>query len=316
MKIKILKSIGFIVVLLIILILLSKLFEPKNNSVEAGMHNRGASGILAEPDNTIDVIVVGNSEAYTSIIPMELWNEYGYTSYVCASPEQPLALSVKLIEEYTKHQKPKVVMLEASSIHLTDDLSEASDQVLNLALKVFEYHDRWKNLSREDFSKKPEYNTVNSMKGYEYSNDVMSYTPAVRHEKNANPAKIPMSNQMYIKIINKICKRINAKLIIVSTPSDKLWSNETHDAIQSFCDKNEIEYLDLNMHKDEISIDWKNETRDGGEHLNHAGALKTTKFIGKYLYESEILESHKDDDRYSYWSEQYKEYKKVVEANT
>lgn len=92
-------------ILTIILILLSMLFEPKNNSVKAGMHNRSASGILAEPENTIDMIVVGNSEAYTSIIPMELWNDYGYTSYVCASPEQSLPLSVRLLRRIIKETK-------------------------------------------------------------------------------------------------------------------------------------------------------------------------------------------------------------------
>ena len=112
MKIKILKSVSFICILLVILILLSRLFEPKNNSVEAGMHYRGASGILAEPDNTIDVIFIGNSEAYSSIIPMEMWNDYGYTSYVCASPEQLLPVSTKILGESIKRQKPKVVVLE------------------------------------------------------------------------------------------------------------------------------------------------------------------------------------------------------------
>ena len=58
--------------------------RPKNNYVEYGMHYRGASGILAEEENTIDTIIIGNSEAYSSIIPMELWKDYGYTSYNCA----------------------------------------------------------------------------------------------------------------------------------------------------------------------------------------------------------------------------------------
>jgi len=302
-------------ILVIILIALSKVFEPKNNSVEAGMHNRGASGILAEPDNTIDAIIVGNSEAYTSIIPMELWNEYGYTSYVCASPEQPLALSVKMVGETIKHQKPKVIMLEASSIHISQDLSEASDQTLNYLLKVFQYHDRWKNLTKEDFTQSPEYTTINCMKGYEYSKDVKGYkAPHRKKKEKEEPAKVPRINQMYVAAINQICKHNNIKFMIVSTPSSKYWSNETHDAIQNLCDRYNIEYLDFNIHSHEIQIDWEKETRDVGDHLNHSGAIKTTKGIGRYFSENGLLENHKDDERYSHWNQQYEEYKKVVEA--
>ena len=97
-----------------LLLLLSAILHPKNNSVEAGIHSRGASGLLAEPEDTIDVIVVGNSEAYTSIIPMELWNDYGFTSYVCASPEQSLPQSVRFVYEACKTQNPKIIMLESN----------------------------------------------------------------------------------------------------------------------------------------------------------------------------------------------------------
>lgn len=302
-------------ILTVILILLSMVFNPKNNSVEAGIHYRGACGILAEPDDTIDMVVVGNSEAYTSIIPMELWKYYGFTSYLCASPEQPLPVSVKLAGESVKHQKPKVIMLEASNIHNTYDLSDASDQILNYVLKVFQYHDRWKHLGKEDFTSKPEYNTVNYMKGYEYANDVNGCEKQSLEKKNDNnPELIPKSNQLYLKMINQICKQNGAKFIIVSVPSYKYWSNEVHEVIKEFCDKNEIEYVDLNTCEDEISIDWKKDTRDNGEHLNYSGAIKVTEYIGKYLNKEKILEDHRNDEKYKHWNEQYNSYKDIVES--
>lgn len=312
MKIKIIKSICFVLILSVILILLSKLLEPKNNSVEAGMHYRGASGVLAEPDNTIDVVYIGNSEAYTSIIPMEMWNDHGYTGYVCASPEQLLPVSTKILGETVKHQKPKLIVLEASNLNVISDLSEASDQVLNYGLKVFQYHDRWKNLSKEDFTTKPEYTTENYMKGYEYSDMVAGLDIDSSSEKKMDEVAIPKSNQAYVKLIKKIGEQNGAKLVMVSVPCYEYWSHKTHDEIQGFCDKNGIDYIDLNLNKDDVGIDWKNDTSDRGNHLNHKGALKTTKYLGKQLKERYKLEDHRHDEKYKHWNEQYEKYKDIV----
>ena len=59
MKKIIFKCITFLLILLVILIILSKIFVPKNNTKEAGLENKYilASGIYLEPENTIDVLV-------------------------------------------------------------------------------------------------------------------------------------------------------------------------------------------------------------------------------------------------------------------
>ena len=62
MKKIIAKSIIFLSILLIVLILLSKVFQPKNNTLEAGAEDKLADGVLAEPENTLDLIVIGESE--------------------------------------------------------------------------------------------------------------------------------------------------------------------------------------------------------------------------------------------------------------
>ena len=311
LRTKVIKCVIFILLLMFFLILLSKLFYPKNNNVDAGIHSRGASGILAEPRDSIDVIFYGNSEAYTSIIPLELWNDYGYTSYVCASPEQKLPQSVRFIFENHKNQHPKIIVLEANNIFSTSKLSDASDQFLNCKLKVFQYHDRWKSLKKDDLSLKTNFNTINYMKGYEYSDDIAGVYEENTENETGETGIISKSNSMYINIINNFCKENGIKFIILSSPSIKYWNHSTHDSIQSFCDKNGIEYVDLNL-SDEVNVDWTKDTRDYGDHLNHTGALKVTKYVGKYLHEKNILKNHKDDDRYKQWDDSYEQYKRKV----
>lgn len=62
----------FLLILALLLVPLSLIFRPKNNSQEAGMEEPRANGILAEPENSIDVLFLGNSLAYCSMNPMEI----------------------------------------------------------------------------------------------------------------------------------------------------------------------------------------------------------------------------------------------------
>ena len=169
---RIIKCIIFIIIFLIIIAILSKIFIPKNNTLEAGLGKRKltASGIYTEPENTIDVLVLGDSESYTSYIPLELWNQYGFTSYVCGTPAQRLSVSLSYIKDALKTQKPKIVLLEADNTYIRISVTKHLKDDIRGFIPAFEYHDRWKSLNLEDFYKSPEYtNTIND-KGYRYSN--------------------------------------------------------------------------------------------------------------------------------------------------
>ena len=79
------QTILFMAILIVILVGITERIElaciENDNLVQS--RNKSTFRILRELDNSIDVIVVGDSLSYSSVSPMELWKDYGITAYVC-----------------------------------------------------------------------------------------------------------------------------------------------------------------------------------------------------------------------------------------
>ena len=315
MKKIIFKIIAFMLILLLLLILLSRVLLPKNNTEEAGMQEERAAGLLGERENTIDMLILGDSESFTSIIPMELWDKYGYTAYSYGTSGQSLPDTLKYLYVASKTQSPKIVLLEANNIYNEMNITILMTRVLQLMLPIAEYHDRWKDLTPNDFFGTIEYTYKDFMRGFYYKTDVnpsentdyMTYTDEVE--------EIPKMSKLYLDLMNAYCKEIGAKLMIYSSPSTKNWNYGRHNGVQKYAEENEIDYLDFNILQNELKIDWNNDTLDNGDHMNFKGALKLTDYFGKYINNKNILENHKNDTNYNNWNEDLIKYKDKVKES-
>lgn len=312
MRERILKIVSFFVILLVILMVLSHIFIPKNNSKKFGMHDVNANGILGEPDNTIDLLVVGDSESYASIVPMKLWNDYGFTSYVCGTPEQLLTDSYEYVTRTSESQNLKMVILEADSICCEMSVSKPISKIAKKMMPVFDYHNRWKDLNANDFFGKTEYTWTNDLKGYKYT-DVIKPSKRQNYMKyTESEIELSKVNKLYVKLINEFCKQNNIELIIVSVPSTKNWNYSKHNAVAKLAEQENIEFIDMNLLQDEIQIDWNNDTKDAGDHLNYSGAAKVTNYLGEYLNNRDILTDHREDEKYHSWVEAYDRCKNII----
>ena len=102
MKIKtIISSVGFLLGLVILIVFLSQFFRPKNNTEMHGMEDVAANGILGEPEQSIDVLFIGDSVSYCSVIPIQIWRDYGITSYMCGTSLQQLYYSKEFLYKVT-----------------------------------------------------------------------------------------------------------------------------------------------------------------------------------------------------------------------
>ena len=316
---KTIKCIVFLGILFAILCLLSKVFIPKNNTLEAGMGRRKqpASGILTEPENTIDVLVLGDSESFNSYIPLELWNQYGFTSYVCGTPAQRISNSYEYLQYAFNKQRPKIVILEANNLYTKNGVVRRIKEYIDKKIPAFEYHDRWKSLSKEDFYKSPEYTEIVNDKGYRYSNKVRKVKKNKREnfmQVNENAKNIPGDNKKILKEIKDYCDNNNAKLILYNSPSPANWNYNKHNGVEKLAKNLGIEYVDLNLKVDELKINWKKDSQEKkGEHLNYTGAMKVTNYLGNYLKSNNELPDHRQDENYKSWDEAYVNFQKEIE---
>ena len=90
------KKIGiFIFIVICSTVMLSDWIERIYIGRLAGLPGRYNSyvGIQKEQKDSIDMLVLGDSESMTSISPMELWKSTGITSYICGQSGQRISES-------------------------------------------------------------------------------------------------------------------------------------------------------------------------------------------------------------------------------
>lgn len=303
---KIVSSALFLLGLLLLLVLTSRFFEPKNNTEKYGMEDQRANGILAEPEQSIDVLFVGDSVSYCSVIPVQIWRDYGITSYMCGTSQQQLYYTKEFLHKTFETQSPKVVMLEGIPIFSNFMYKENFRNMVERALPVFRYHDRWKEAAKmPEFESgfKVEYNNLEVTKGYYYSS-VIEVVDAAEHIKDTSEvAGILDDNKRTLLDIIELCEKNGAELILYSAPNALTWNPAIHNALVTLAEELELTYFDMNYMQEDVPIDWTKDTFDGGDHVNYYGAQKVTAYLGKYLSEMNLFTDKRGDAYYKTWDD-------------
>ena len=114
---KVLKCGLFFVILFLIINVISYFLLFDKNVEKFGLYKIANYSILSENKNSIDAVVIGDSLIYSSVSPMEIWHNYGYSVYDCASAAQLLKDSYDNLKVALENQDLKVVFLEANVLY-------------------------------------------------------------------------------------------------------------------------------------------------------------------------------------------------------
>ena len=88
--------------------------------------------------------------------------------------------------------------------------------------------------------------------------------------------------------------------------------DEQPDADEKLAKELGVEYLDLNLMRRQIPINWRLETKDKGDHLNYSGATKVSVFLAKYLQKTELFKDKRNDGAYSQWHDAVKQFNESI----
>lgn len=305
-----LKSVIFCLIFVVLLGISIYFLIPQKNIRKYNFINILDYEILEEDDNQIDVLFVGDSLVYSSVSPMEIWNEYGFTSFDCSTPAQLTETAYEYIKIAVERQHPKVIFLEANILFRdpakrTDErkMKDLGDRYSLLT----KYHDNWKDYI--SYGEK-----INSTKGYYY---ISRTNKAIKNNYMEDKHKIetiPTVNMEYFDKIIDICNNNNITLLLFGVPSMKSWTYAKDVKANEIASSYNLKFIDLNLNN-MIDIDWEDETKDEGSHLNYKGAKKVSKYLGQYLYDNNLVENHKEDEKYNKWHEAYKKYQRLIDFN-
>lgn len=300
---QILRTILFCLIFLVLFSGVTHLLVPKNNSEEAGIHDAWAKGFLAEPENTIDVLVLGDSEVYSCLAPLTIWQEQGITTYSCGTSDQKLYQTESYLQRVFETQSPKVVLLETNILYRDYSTTDRIPHLFEEWFPLVRYHDRWKQLTAADMTQKVSFTHIQRDKGYIYLEEVLPADDSGYMVYTEETEPIPSKSIRHIRNILEFCKEKGTRLVLFSSPSTANWDYYRHNAVAAFAEELGVEYLDMNVMPQEIPIDWQRDTRDHGDHLNHDGAQKVSLWLGNYLAKTGLFENKRTWEDYQSWNE-------------
>ncbi len=302
-----------------------------------GVTMRDNSGFKYRPffeeDTEYDVMFFGTSHVINGIFPMQLWNDYGITSYNFGGHANSIATSYWTMVNAVKYHKPKIAVLDVlgaqqtspsmdiSNAHLTFDVFPMTMTKIAAIRDIFPddrkkqsellfpfsiYHNRWNEIGP---------NMVKSALGIHESSS---------KEKGAE-SRMKVDVPMEMRLINKnermeddtlglqyiqkfitFCNENGIVPLIINIPypasegDQKAANAAVMLAKRQNVNAINFQYMD--------TVDFDTDCYDKSSHLNPSGARKVTDYLGSYLISHYDLSDHRKEPQYNCWKDDYKEY--------
>ena len=258
---------------------------------------------LKEPENTVDVLFYGSSLAYCDIAPGAIYDETGLATYVMAGPEQSFAVTYRYLLESCRTQHPQAVFIEATRIaaptnnrslkvnltympwtknRLIPTFEEAEgNERWGLLFPLYGYHDRWDNLTADDWRI--------GFFGYE-ADPMAGYTPLDRVFEAEEPYFEDVTELgegyadglKYAELIAEFCREENIQLVFFFSPVTQRINAESMAQIQSDLNALGIAHIDFNEEREAIGLDRLTDFGDN-QHTNLTGADKFSRYLAHRL---------------------------------
>ena len=274
-----------------------------------------------------EVLFLGASHVLNGIFPMELWEEYGITSYNLAGHGNRMAMNYWVLRNALEYANPKLVVVDTfmigredkiasleqlhiSSDHIPysqlkvemiEDLVEEEERRKDFLFKFSTYHHRWNELTQEDFQK-----GINVEKGAESRINVAKVQENLAIEES-DVLEEKTINMEYLDRIVSLCeeKEIQLLLTYLPFPDPAGWRKESN-TMEEVAKEYGVHFLDYDTLNSVIIP--HTDYYDKDSHLNPSGAKKITRYLGDFMVNHYSLGDYREREEYGKWHEDYKEY--------
>ena len=334
------KFICFTLIACLVVLSLNEWMRPKYYFNEIWSPTNTYKDFYKLDKNSVDVLFLGSSHAITAFNPQVIYDDYGITSYNLGSEQQSILISYYWLEEALKYQSPKVVVLDAFTLHkytevyVYNDLNcaegairkamdnmrfsplkikaakeiakiDPSQNALSFFLLNIRYHSRWTEFEESDCYD-PAIATHGGIKGY---NIIGGFAPGAEDvtldvsdlsDIEAEPM-IGIADDYLGRIVD-LCEKNNIQLILTNIPYQE--NIKRYKAIAEYANDHDIPYYDFNEATLYNEIGYS-ASENLYTHPNYLGAEKLSDYMGK-LFSEEYGIAPKKDDSFVKSGENYK----------
>lgn len=278
-------------------------------------------------ENDFDVLFFGSSNMQLMVNPLQLWNECGITSYNFGNTSERLPVTYWTVKQALKYSNPKVVVIEVSqygqtekykdmySVHLAwdrfplsmtkikavYDVLSPSDPRHELLFDVILYHNRWDELTVEDF-----FGNYSKNRGYAANHEFTAYERP-EYEFRIDETAAKTEGVGYLEKTVQELQKEGIQVVFVHSPEVNSEEKQARiNAASITAEKYNVPFIDLTVMKDCV-VDYATDLADT-DHVNVKGAAKVTHYLGEYLMNNYNLTSHAGDASYVDWDADYAEF--------
>lgn len=317
--------IGFVLLFIVTIYFISTILRVKSfhgiNQIE---------GLYWQPEDTIDVVMMGSSHIHCNVNTALLWEEYGITAYDYSGAEQPLWMTYHYLKELYKYQNPKAVVLDLyAPVRFKDDyqydwISEniygmrfSINKLNMLAVSVeptrlfqyfpafLVYHDRYDDLEKEDFE--------HFFWDGEEKEAFKGYTPYWNREPQEIPdvsgsetGELSAKSEKYLRKIIDFMEQKEGELILIVAPYVITKEDQSvYNRITQIAKEEGVTFINYNDYYEEIGLDFEQDLNDES-HLNYWGSCKFTNYLGEFLGSCNNVQDRRGQEGFESWDDNAK----------
>lgn len=331
---RLVEALFFLIVLGVVVMFVSITVERKESRDLFG-------GFLEEPER-YDVLFFGDSQCVTGVYPFEMWAEYGIAGYNLASYSNMMPLNYWTLINALDYAEPKLAVIavngmfqkfkvsrHSGEVHTAMDYWPLSVNKVRMINDLFydpehadytdtygnsyqdlkweyyftlgKYHSRWSELTKEDFTARRPY-----VMGGECMVGVLPMWDYTVTDENDYVDEAGYGFA-YLRAAIEECLGRGIDVMLVHMPAPSIINSQRYaNTARSIAEEYGIRFVDATL-LDSI-VDYAVDCVDEDPHLNTAGTLKMTSYLGSYLRKHYDLPDRRSDPNYAHWHAYLEEY--------